>query len=180
MARGFAEQSGGALTISSERGCGTSVALWLPAANAEVAANGSTPKKAPAAVAGRGAPRVLLVDDEDLVRDVIAEGLVECGYDVVQANEGVLALKLLDAGEAVDVLVSDLAMPRMDGIALIRAAQDRRPRLPAVLLTGYAGESAALAVGEAVGRSFTLLRKPIGGADLADRLAMLLEAGAVR
>jgi hypothetical protein len=180
MARGFAEQSGGVLTISSERGRGTSVGLWLPAANAGVAASGSIRKEAPAAPTARGAPRILLVDDEDLVRDVIAEELEDCGYDVLQANEGVLALKLLDAGEAVDVLVSDLAMPHMDGVALIRAAQNRRPRLPAVLLTGYAGESAALAVGEAVGRSFTLLRKPIGGADLADRLAMLLEAGAAR
>ncbi|HKM64838.1 MAG TPA: hypothetical protein VJY39_20355 [Acidisphaera sp.] len=61
-------------------------------------------------------------------------------------------------------------------IALIREAQHRRPRLPAILLTGYAGDAAALAVGGAVGGSFSLLRKPVSGAQLADRVAALLEA----
>jgi CheY-like chemotaxis protein len=70
-------------------------------------------------------------------------------------------------------------MPGMDGIALIRAAQGRRPRLAAILLTGYAGED-ALAAGGAAAGLFTLLRKPIGGTQLADRLAVLLEAMASR
>jgi CheY-like chemotaxis protein len=180
MARGFAEQSGGTLAISSERGRGTSVALWLPATHAGVAASGLAQQGEPAVPAAGRTPRVLLVDDEDLVREVIAEQLADCGYNVVQAEGGALALKLMDAGEAVDVLVSDLSMPGMDGIALIRAAQGRSPRLPAILLTGYAGEAAAIAVGGVVGASFTLLRKPIGGAQLADHLAMLLEVALSR
>jgi CheY-like chemotaxis protein len=62
----------------------------------------------------------------------------------------------------------------MDGLALIRAAQQQRPGLPAVLLTGYAGDGAALAVGGALSGSFSLLRKPVSGAQLADRITALL------
>jgi CheY-like chemotaxis protein len=73
----------------------------------------------------------------------------------------------------VDLLVTDLSMPGMDGFALIRAARQRRGRLPAILLTGYAGEAATLAIDE--GRAATcLLRKPISGAELAERAAILL------
>jgi CheY-like chemotaxis protein len=121
-------------------------------------------------------PRVLLVDDEDLVRDVLAEQLLDFGYDVVQASGGAAALALLDEGEMVDALISDFSMPGMNGVALIRAALDRRPHLPAILLTGYAGDAGALAATEAIAGSFTLMRKPIGGAELADRLAGVLDA----
>ncbi len=177
MARGFAEQSGGALTIASEPGRGTTVALWLPAASAGAAAGvAARPEEFGAVAASAGAPRVLLVDDEQLVREVLAAQLADHGYDVVQADGGGSALELLDMGEVVSLLVSDLSMPGMDGVALIRAAQSRRPHLPAILLTGYAGEAASLAVGKAVSGSFSLLRKPVGGAQLADRVATLLEA----
>ena len=176
MARGFAEQSGGALALNSAPGRGTSVTLWLPVAAAGTAAIDSPPPQDRAAPDGSGVPRVLVVDDEDLVREVLAVQLADRGYDVIQATGAGKALDLLDAGEPVDLLVSDLAMPGMDGIALIRAAQTRRARLPAILLTGYAGEAASLAIGGAVNGSFSLLRKPITGAQLADRVATLLEA----
>jgi CheY-like chemotaxis protein len=67
----------------------------------------------------------------------------------------------------------------MDGVTLIREAQARRPRLPAILLTGYAGDAASIAVGRAVSGSFSLLLKPVTGAHLADRVATLLEAAAM-
>ena len=73
-----------------------------------------------------------------------------------------------------DIIVSDLTMPVMDGLELIRAAQERRPNLPAVLLTGYAGDGAALAVGGAISGTFSLLRKPVSGTQLVDRISALL------
>ena len=94
---------------------------------------------------------------------------------LVAAN-GTEALALLAAGEAVDALVTDLSMPGMDGLAVIRAAQERRPGLPAVLLTGYAGDGAALAVGGAISGAFSLLRKPVTGVQLVDRVRALLVA----
>ncbi|TPG47307.1 response regulator [Roseomonas nepalensis] len=173
MARGFAEQSGGALTVSSEPGRGTEVALWLPVT--DPTADGSARVTA-ASVRDPVAGRILLVDDEDLVREVLAEELADDGYGVVQAEGGATALALLEAGEAVDLLVSDLSMPGLDGVALIREAQRRRPGLPAILLTGYAGDAAALALDGAVRGSFSLLRKPVSEAQLTDRVAALLGA----
>ena len=76
------------------------------------------------------------MEDEELVREVIAEQLIDRGYDVIEAEGGRRALALLDAGCPVDLIISDLSMPGMDGVSLIRAAQLRKPRLPAILLTG--------------------------------------------
>ena len=86
---------------------------------------------------------------------MIAEQLIDRGYDVIEAEGGRRALALLDAGCSVDLIISDLSMPGMDGVSLIRAAQIRKPRLPAILLTGYAGETAALAVGRELNGSFS-------------------------
>jgi signal transduction histidine kinase/ActR/RegA family two-component response regulator len=179
MARSFAQGSGGALAIASERGRGTRVSLWLPAASEGV--NGaSVPdagnQQAPEPVGPGRRRRVLLVDDDPVVREVLATQLADEGYEVDEAGDGAAALALLDRGTPMHMLVSDLAMPGMDGVALIRAAQRRRPGLPAILLTGYAGDAARLAVGEAVGGAFTLLRKPVTGAQLADQVAALLDA----
>ena len=69
-------------------------------------------------------------------------------------------------------------MPRMDGVALVGEVQRRRPRLPAILLTGFATNAAEFAVSGAVSGTFSLLRKPILGAQLAERVAMMLEGAA--
>jgi PAS domain S-box-containing protein len=178
MAKGFIEQSGGALSIHSRVGEGTTVSLWLPEAGSDLIRIAAAPQGRDLAESAPGLPapstRVLLVDDEDLVREVLAEHLEDAGYRVLAASNGSEALALLAAGKAVDVLVTDLAMPGMDGLAVIRAAQERRPGLPAVLLTGYAGDGAALAVGGAVTGRFSLLRKPVSGDHLVDRVRALL------
>lgn len=165
MAKGFVEQSGGALRITSVRGLGTTVTLWLPCtetetkralpAEAKPAEDNETP---PAHVRGL---RILLVDDEALVRDALADDLAALGWTVITAATGAEALSHLDQPEVLDLLVTDLAMPGMDGLALIRAARERQPRLPALLLTGHAGDAHAdlLGLAEANG-PFAMLRKP--------------------
>jgi len=177
MAMGFAEQSGGALSIESAQGKGTTITLWLPAADSEPSSITTAPRWAEdtaASVSGASTARarVLLVDDEAMVREVIAEHLEDAGYDVLTAANGTDALDLLGSGETADILVTDLSMPGMDGFALIRAVRERRPGLPAVLLTGYAGDGAALATGG--DGAFTLLRKPVSGLQLLDRVRALL------
>ena len=177
MARGFAEQSGGGFAIESAPGRGTEVRLWFPLAP-EGRADPLAPQ--PRFAGARERHTVLIVDDEPLVREITAEQLSVAGYDAVWMAGGTDALALLDSGEAVDVLVTDLSMPGMDGLALIREAQRRRPGLPAILLTGFATDAAELAVGGAMSRSFTLLRKPVDHAMLLERIARLTErAGAV-
>jgi CheY-like chemotaxis protein len=91
------------------------------------------------------------------------------------AASGAEALVLLNAGVAVDVLVTDLSMPGMNGLFTIREAHRRRPRLPAVLLTGYTGDRAAL---EAEDGSFRLLRKPIHSRQLMQEIEAAIRARA--
>jgi CheY-like chemotaxis protein len=176
MAQGFAQQSGGALEVQSVIGRGTTISIWLPVADA--AETSPHPETGSRKAFGR-AKRVLLVEDEDAIREILKAELADAGFEVIDAPSGALALAAIEAGEHVDLLVSDLSMPGMDGLTLIRAAQEKRMELPAILLTGYAGDAATLALGDAASGSIYLLRKPITGSELADRAAMMLERNAV-
>jgi signal transduction histidine kinase/ActR/RegA family two-component response regulator len=158
MARGFAEQSGGGLAIRSAPGRGTTVSLWVPVARSGRAADEAAGRAAVAA-----ATTVLLVDDEDLVREALAESLEERGHAVLRAKDGMSALAVLEAGAGVDVLLTDLSMPGMDGRAVIEGARRLRPGLAVVLLTGNAAEDW---VPPSDG-PFVLLRKPVGADALA-------------
>jgi CheY-like chemotaxis protein len=103
-------------------------------------------------LAGRS---VLLVEDNDELGDGTAALLKENGCDVRRARSADEALRLLDAGPDVDVILSDIVMPgTMDGVALARIVRERWPRLPVVLISGY---SSALAQ---AGDDFEVLRKP--------------------
>ncbi len=173
MARGFAHQSGGGFAIESVLGQGTTATLWFPEAAgvlvaSDPALSGSTAPSVPASA------RVLVVDDNAMVREVLAGEMKERGYRVVQAGDGLEALAQLDGGAAVDLLISDFAMPGMNGLTLIQEARRRRPELPALLLTGYADANVRLAVEDAATGSTALLRKPVSGTELAERAAALL------
>ena len=174
MAKGFAEQSGGTLSIDSVVGSGTRINLWLPCATGVPGAMAEQ-----AVFAGSTDPDkecVLLVDDDPIVREVLMLSLDDAGYTVLAADSGSAALSMLESAGRVDVLVSDLTMPEMNGLALIRAVQERRPNMPVVLLTGYAGDGATLAVGGAISGMFSLLRKPVSGTQLVDRIKALMES----
>ena len=180
MAAGFAQQSGGALHIESTPGEGTTVMLWLPVADGSRAA--VVPEGGAAIGATAAAPaRLLVVDDDEIVRAVLTEQLEATGYVVLTAGSGASALALLDNGADIDLIVSDLSMPGMDGMALIREAQRRNPALPAILLTGFVTAGVAeIAVSGAVSGTFSLLRKPVDGTHLAERVAVLLAAANIR
>ncbi|WP_161600805.1 hybrid sensor histidine kinase/response regulator [Teichococcus oryzae] len=170
MAKGFAEQSGGALAIRSQPGEGTVVLLWLPVAPAPGAADDAAPHPL-----ARASGHILLVDDEAQVREVLSLALREQGYAVFEAADGPAAVVHLESDAPCDALVSDLAMPGMDGLAVLRAARQRRPGLPALLITGYAGDAADRALGEAAEAGpLLLLHKPVDPEDLAERLSGLL------
>jgi signal transduction histidine kinase len=175
MAHGFAEQSGGALAIDSQPGEGTTVTLWLPEAAAPADPPGPNRPRARAAHTAR----VLLVDDEPIIREVMARHLEEAGHIVLVAGGGVEALALLATEPPVAALISDLSMPVMNGLAVIRAAQDRYAGLPAILLTGYAEDAAALSLTSSVSGPVSLLRKPVTDVQLLDRLETMLAAGPV-
>jgi CheY-like chemotaxis protein len=170
------------LSIDSIVGQGTRIILLLPSATgAEVVTVDPALDRGPAfnrITAPRVVlekPCVLLVDDDATVRDVLMLSLEDAGYVVLPADSGAAALVRLTSGPHVDIIVSDLTMPSMDGLTLIRAAQEQQSGLPAILLTGYAGDGAALAVGGVISGKFSLLRKPVSGTQLIDRITALLE-----
>lgn len=167
MARGFAEQSGGALSISSAPGRGTVVQIWIAAAHAP--ADTPAADQVPPRIARPLA--VLMVDDEIAVLDVLAEQLDTHGFSVTRVPQAQAALAQLHAGARVDILVTDYSMPGMDGASLIREAQVLRPGLPAILLTGYM-ENCTLA--RAATPGVRLLTKPITGNDLAHCITTML------
>ena len=171
MAKSFAEQSDGALAIESRSGSGTTVTLWLRTAEAEPMPAISTPGQITVAGPVR---RVLLVDDEIAIRRALAISVQDAGFAALTAANGAEALALLDNDEAVDVLVTDLFMPGMSGLALIEQARTKCPGLPAILLTGYAGDDVQLAMSGALSGAFSLLAKPINDAQLVARIAVLL------
>jgi signal transduction histidine kinase len=113
MAKGFIEQSGGTLRVESSLGKGTAVTLWLPAAETRRVRAAAKDAADTAAKPDRTATaaRVLLVDDENVVREVLAEQLEEAGYNVLAAASGTEALALLAAGETVDALVTRSSVP---------------------------------------------------------------------
>lgn len=173
MVHGLAAQLGGHFAITSTPGEGTRVELWLPAASAATAtaSRSDVPLDRP-----RPATRaldILLVDDEQLVRDGIAMLLRELGHRVVEAGGAAEALDKIQNGLQVDVVVTDYKMPRMDGAEMARRLHGWQPQLPVLLITGYSGPA-----GDTVG--LPRLAKPFRQADIARALAKLVpaEAGA--
>lgn len=172
MARGFAQQSGGALAISSTLGQGTTVTLWFPRAIDTQGESAPNAGIAPSVVAAL----VLVVDDDTLVRELLARELEELGYQTRQAWDGLSALAVLDRGEPVDLLITDYSMPGMNGLVLAQEARQRRPLLPVLLLTGYADANVKLDIENMHDDTVILLRKPLSGDNLAQQTSTLLLA----
>jgi PAS domain S-box-containing protein len=144
MIYGFARQSNGHVTIDSKLGQGTSVKLYLPRHHGDVAAeHASAVRAAEHAATGE---TVLVVEDEPVVRGVIMEMLGEQGYRTLEAVDGPSGLRMLRTNERIDLLVTDVGLPGMNGRQLADQARETRPDLKILFITGYA-ESVAIADG---------------------------------
>ena len=156
---GFVRQSGGLVQLESAPGRGTTVRLLLPGQEAErkpdLSVHRSVPPEQPGAVG-----TVLLVEDEAEVRAVAAEYLRELGYQVLEAEDGPAVLQVLQSGVHMDILVTDVGLPGgMDGRQVADTVRERRPGLPTLFITGYAGGTLAgrFAPGvEVIGKPFAL------------------------
>jgi len=175
MARGFAEQSGGGLLIESQEGRGTVVKLWFPVSPDAPPVPASSVPGHERSAHGPPRARLLMVDDEWIVRETLSQQMQDEGFAVVVAASGAEALSRLDDGVDIDLVIADLSMPGMDGLELVREIQRRKPGLPAILLTGFATDAAEVAISGAMSGRFTLLRKPVEGSVLAERAAVMLE-----
>jgi signal transduction histidine kinase/CheY-like chemotaxis protein len=135
MAHGLASQLGGALTVQSRSGVGTNVELWLPVSEDAVKSRDGLVESASMRTA---AGTALLVDDEELVRTSTAEMLRALGYEVVEAESGEEALRLVGDGLRPDLLVTDHLMPGIDGTDLARMVLSERPEVQILIVSGYA------------------------------------------
>ena len=155
---GLAQQSGGGIRITSSPGKGTIVAVYLPRSLMEPH-KAAEPSEAVGRTGLRRRARVLVVDDNEDVRDVIVAYLEALGYQSLQAAGGAEALELLaDAGSSVDLLLADYAMPGMSGADLARAVRAGWPGLPVIVITGYADTTGF----DGQFDDAILLRKPFG------------------
>jgi PAS domain S-box-containing protein len=162
MVQGFTAQSGGSMRIRSEPSKGTAVTMWLPRAkDGARIADAEIPPTHPKE--GRSF-RVLLVDDDILVSMGAADMMLDLGHSVTEAQSGLHALKLLETDLPFDVVVTDYAMPGMNGFELAQRIKDRDPKLPVVLATGYAELPADRSI------EFGHLSKPYTSKDLAAAL----------
>ena len=163
---GIVKQSGGNVWVYSEPGHGTTFRIYLPRVdrpNASVATPGAS-KAAP-----RGVETILLAEDTESLRDVIHETLHELGYNVHAAEDGRAALDVAAAIEGrIDLLLTDVVMPRMSGPDLARALQESRPGLRVVFMSGYT--DGALSQHGVLGDNILLIEKPF----TSERLASLI------
>ena len=137
MTHGLAMQLGGALSLSSEVGKGTTAALWLPVAQNPAKDAPADAAQAASAASGVRA-KILIVDDDPLVANSTVDMLLDLGHSVTEANSGERAVTLLESDQPLDLLLTDQAMPGMTGIELAEIARSKRPGMPILLVTGYA------------------------------------------
>ncbi len=163
---GFAKQSGGGVGITTAAGQGTTVDVYLPSLNA--IALRSTPVPVRREPVQGGNRTVLLVDDDHQVRAVTAQLLDRLGYKVLEAASGQAALDVLS--EEVDVLLTDYAMPGMNGAQLAQVARGVHPHLPVVFITGYADLEGLR------GHEPLVVQKPFRDDELAEKLEHALAA----
>ncbi|OAI31511.1 hybrid sensor histidine kinase/response regulator [Methylosinus sp. R-45379] len=176
---GFVKQSGGFVRIDSAPGKGTSVRLYLPGRDQPSLAPGEAfaalevveQKQDYAAPCGK----TLLVEDQLEVRMQIADALEEMGCDVIEADDGNAGLKVLESGESLRLLVTDVGLPGVSGRHLAEAARAAHPDLPILLITGYAGKSLDSLD---LASNIEVLRKPFTLEELAARVKILLARAA--
>ncbi|WP_223569592.1 ATP-binding protein [Pseudomonas sp. BF-R-26] len=140
MIYGFSKQSGGHVSIHSEVGKGTKVSLFLPRFSGELLQD--TQVDAQHAPYARNGETVLIVEDDPAVRVLVSAVLSELGYAFVEAGDADSAVPILDSGQRIDLLISDVGLPGMNGRQLAEIGRQYRPDLKVLFITGYAEHAA--------------------------------------
>jgi PAS domain S-box-containing protein len=175
MVYGFVKQSAGHVRIYSEEGHGTTIRMYLPPASGALSAS---TEATPVSIDG-GRETILVVEDDRLVRGYVLAQLHALGYATLEAAHAADALAILDAGEAFDLLFTDIIMPgAMNGRQLASAVQRVRPGTPVLFTSGYT-ENAIVHHGR-LESGILLLAKPYRKSELARMIRRALEAGSQR
>jgi CheY-like chemotaxis protein len=173
MIYGFARQSGGHALIDSKHGAGTSVSIYLPRYRGEAAEAEPLQVREEPPRAEHG-ETVLVVDDEPVVRMLVTEVLQELGYAAIEAADGAEGLQILQSGQNIDLLVSDVGLPGgMNGRQVADAARAMRPGLKVLFITGYAEN--ALFGDRQLEPGMHVMTKPFAMEALAARIRAVIE-----
>jgi PAS domain S-box-containing protein len=166
---GIVRQAGGGIRVESSPGAGTVFEIYLPRIDVlEIA-----PPPERRAEPPRGHERILIVEDEEAVRKIAAKILERMGYEVIVAQDGMEALRLL-AQEPVALVMTDVVMPKMGGVALMKALRERGIDAKVLFVSGYAEDTVALqSIG---GEARAFLQKPFSPAVLAGKVRDILDA----
>ncbi len=162
---GIVKQSGGFIFADSQPGEWTQFVIYLPVHREEA---GSAKSRKPAKTKKDelwGSGTVLLVEDEPMVRGVAERALTRHGYTVITADNGEDALEVLARNEPIDLLISDVVMPGMDGPTMVREARQSRPDLKILFMSGYAEEQLRKSIDI---ENVNFLPKPFSVTDLAE------------
>ncbi len=170
MVYGFAGQSGGFANIYSHPGLGTTIRVFLPErAEADRVEAVAAPARATRAGAGQ---TVLVVEDDAAVRQLLVELLGDAGYSVVTATEGFEGLGVLESDAAVDLLLTDIGLPGINGRQMAEAGRLLRPSLPVLFMTGYA--ELTTAAGGFMEEGMQMISKPFQVGDMLERIERML------
>lgn len=172
MIYGFAQQSGGLCTLQSSVGAGTVVSLYLPIAAPSLAAS-AAPVEEPMRPEVNRRAKALVVEDDEVVRELVVQTLTELGLHVVEAEDGLAGVQQLERHIPLDLLVSDVGLPGMDGRQLAAAAQRLQPGIKVLLITGYMHEVEKLGLSMLPGMA--LLTKPFELSALAQQTKQLID-----
>jgi two-component system, cell cycle sensor histidine kinase and response regulator CckA len=165
---GIVKQYLGEITVYSQPGCGTIFEIYLPRVAGEVGQDLHEPTP-------RGSETIMIVDDEESVRQVVSAVLKSHGYDVVEAGDAGAALaECVKGGRRIDLVLTEVVMPQISGLELGRALAAREPRLKILYMSGYRD---ALARAAPAGATETLLLKPFTPEVLLSRVREELDAG---
>ena len=173
MIYGFIKQSGGNVRIDSEVGRGTAITLLLPRHLDPVMETlvTETPHGMPRAQEGQ---TVLVVEDEAAVRMIVLEVLSELGYTAFEAGDAEQAIPLLQSDQRIDLLVSDVGLPGMNGRQLAEVARKHRPNLKVLFITGYAKNAEIRS--QFLGKDMDMLTKPFDIDALASKIHEMIQA----
>lgn len=167
---GFVKQSGGNVRVYSELGEGTTVKIYLPRFMGDASTAAKTEQ---ALLPGEPEETVLVVEDDEGVRQLSVSLFEELGYRVIEAADGYTALELLDGTPRVDLLFTDVGLPKMNGRQLAEEAARRRPGLKVLFTTGYA-RNAIVHQGR-LDAGVDLICKPFTFADLSEKVRAILD-----
>ncbi len=173
MVHGIVSRSGGSIRVSSSKGEGTVFSIYLPFSSGAEAASADASDVGLTRLEG-GSETILLVEDDETVRSLTRTILKHLGYDVIEAGSGHAALKaFIEHHDSIDLVISDVVMPGMNGAVLVEQIQKLVPGIPVLMISGYVGETATRE--KLLDANVNFLQKPFDPNVFASKVRELLD-----